>query len=376
MRKTTIAILTFALILTTSMAFGESKTQRSLTEQKIKRIQGQCTYHGGLNKETGMCKDGSDPYADPPGTPAPKGGGCSYHGGYRPGNESFCADGTRPNAGDPPLSKPVPKELRDDLQQNENELDTYIQKACESGDESEDESAKCKEIAMKEGQGAELREKADEACRRIQKYDPNYNCYVTLPDTLPAADPPAVASGSDSGGSGSGGSGTTASGSGSSGASGSGGSSSSDKPKPSAKPPTPKQAAAAAAKAEKAKAAAAAAYKKAMAARCKAATSALAKTEKSPDWKKIQASPSFGKSYAECATVTDPKWEAALSKKCDQYVTVDTAKYEACEAKLAKTWKGGVNTPDTCRTVFMETEYWQKTIATAEKAKKDACFEK
>ena len=365
MRKTTIAILTFALILTTSMAFGESKTQRSLTEQKIKRIQGQCTYHGGLNKETGMCKDGSDPYADPPGTPAPKGGGCAYHGGYRPGNESFCADGTRPNVGDPPLSKPVPKELRDDLQQNENELDTYIEKACESGDESEDESAKCKEIAMKEGQGAELQEKADEACRRIQKYDPNYNCYVTPPETAPT-DPTTGGSG-DSG----------AASSGASGGSGSGGSSAgSDKPAATAKPLTPKQAAAAAAKAEKAKAAAAAAYKKAMAARCKAATSALAKTEKSPDWKKIQASPSFGKSYAECATVTDPKWEAALSKKCDQYVTVDTAKYEACEAKLAKTWKGGVNTPDTCRTVFMETEYWQKTIATAEKAKKDACFEK
>ena len=365
MRKTTIAIMTFALILATSMAFGESKTQRALTAQKIKRIQGQCTYHGGLNKETGMCKDGSDPYADPPGTPAPKGGGCAYHGGYRPGNESFCADGTRPNVGDPPLSKPVPKELRDDLQQNENELDTYIEKACASGDESEDESAKCKEIAMKEGQGAELQEKADEACRRIQKYDPNYNCYVTPPETAPT-DP-------TTGGSGSSG----ASSSGTSGGSGSGGSSTgSDKPAATAKPLTPKQAAAAAAKAEKAKAAAAAAYKKAMAARCKAATSALAKTEKSPDWKKIQASPSFGKSYADCATVTDPKWEAALSKKCDQYVTVDTAKYEACEAKLAKTWKGGVNTPDTCRTVFLETEYWQKTIATAEKAKKDACFEK
>ena len=361
MRKTTIAILTFALILATSMAFGESKTQRSLTEQKIKRIQGQCTYHGGLNKETGMCKDGSDPYADPPGTPAPKGGGCAYHGGYRPGNESFCADGTRPNVGDPPLSKPVPKELRDDLQQNENELDTYIEKACAD----EDDKDECKASAMKEDQGPELQKKADEACRRIQKYDPNYFCYVTPPETAPT-DP-------TTGGSGSSG----ASSSGASGGSGSGGSSAgSDKPAATAKPLTPKQAAAAAAKAEKAKAAAAAAYKKAMAARCKAATSALAKTEKSPDWKKIQASPSFGKSYAECATVTDPKWEAALSKKCDQYVTVDTAKYEACEAKLAKTWKGGVNTPDTCRTVFTETEYWQKTIATAEKAKKDACFEK
>ena len=133
-------VIIFAFFILALLSTGQTET----------RAAGQCSYHGGLNKDTGMCKDGTSPGAQ-------SGPDCSKRGGLnnRTGN---CNE----------AKKPVPASYLKYHNESVSNIESlYDQKeGCETD--------KClekidKKIAKEDA-------KVTKYCQKILKYDPDFTC--------------------------------------------------------------------------------------------------------------------------------------------------------------------------------------------------------